>query len=210
MLEQRSEGGIYLWWLLETSLEVPPALGSQTVQLYGWRLCHGNWAENKSRFIFITAVGPLRRFLQRGVTAVPEVCAAWEEAPSNLFVCVPLGNRKRTVWMAVVLWDAYRGLNCHLKSIFPDSVLWIWQLITVSRILMCVTRKNASCRLKSVLCWTCGTEVFHSNSSIYFKYVKGLGGIICWQTDLTTSKVDIQVPIQGKYLNIFPIKVVKR
>lgn len=167
-------------WLPETGLEVPPGLGSQTVQLYGWRLYHGSWAENKSQFIFIRAVSGTIKAL----SAERRDCSSWgvcclQEAPSSSFVCVPLRNRKRTVWMAVVLQDAYRGLNCHLKSIFPNYILWIWQLIKVSSILMCVTSKNASCRLKSILCWTCGTEVFHSNSSVSFEYVKGLGGIIC-------------------------------
>lgn len=136
-----------------------------------------SWADNQSWFIFITAVNVAIK-LQRGM-AVPEVCTASEEALNNLCACVPLWKGKHTVGKVVLLGDAYRGLSFHLKSIFPDSVLWIWQLIKISSILMCVTTKNKNCRLKSVLHWTCGTEVFHSDSSIYFEYVKGLGAINC-------------------------------
>lgn len=163
----------------QKSLQVPLSLSSEAAQLYTWNLCYVSWVENQSCLIFITAVNVAIN-LQRGL-AVPEVCTASEEALNNLFACVPLWKGKHTVWKAILLGDAYRGLNFHLKSIFPDSVPWIWQLIKISSILMCVTSKNINCRLKSVSHWTCGTEVFHSNSSIYFEYVKGLGAINSWK-----------------------------
>ena len=180
MLEQRPKGGIYQRWLPENRSEVPPGLGSKTVQLCGWKLYHVSWAENKSWFIFITAVNGAVKML----SAERHNWSSWGMpclggGLNDPFACVPLWKGKHTVWIAIVLRDAYRGLSFHLKSIFPDSVLSIWQLIKISSILMCVTSKNTNCRLKSVLRWTCGTEVFHSNSSIYFEYVKGLGGIIC-------------------------------
>lgn len=130
-------------------------------------------------FSLLLEIGPLRCFLQRGTAEVPEVCTASEEALNDVFACVPLWKGKHTVGMAVVLQGAYKGLSFHLKSIFPHSVLWVWQLIKISSVLMCVTSKSTNCRLKSVSCWTSGNKEFHSNSSIYFEYVKGLGGITC-------------------------------
>lgn len=180
MPEQRSPGGTHQDSFPAKSSEVPLGLRSKTVQLYGWNLCCVSWAENLSWLIFITAVNEAIK-LQRGTAEVPEVCTASEEALNNAFACVPLWKGKHTVWKAILLGDAYRGLSFHLKSIFPDSGLWIWQHIKISSILMCVTSKNTNCRLKSGLHWTCGTGVFHSNSSIYFEYVKGLGAINCWK-----------------------------
>lgn len=91
------------------SSEVPPGLRSKTVQLYGWNLCYVIWAENQLWLIFIAAVNEAIK-LQRGTAEVPEVCTASEEALNNPFACVPLWKGKHTVWKAILLWDAYRGL----------------------------------------------------------------------------------------------------
>lgn len=163
--------------ILRKSSEVPPGLRSKTVQLYGWNLCYVIWAENQLWLIFIAAVNEAIK-LQRGTAEFPEVCTASEEALNNPFACVPLWKGKHSLKSYSAL-GCLQGLSFHLKSIFPDSVLRIWQLIKISSILMCVTSKNTNCRLKSVLHWTGGTEVFHYNSSIYFEYVKGLGAINC-------------------------------